>query len=273
MLKRLLLPLALLGLALVVQPKPAQAIVVTAVECTVVVFPCPAANVVDAGFRANGVGVLGVNNFTILSFLFFNADVTFNGTLLATDTPGGIYLWGGGAATNVGAANFYLDVQISQNYVSLPGVQPFSEFNIGNCTNNTLLTTSGVAATLGVNGAFMPVLGSAGPGFGGDCLAGGGPGGQTGFTQAAGPFAFGIGGVTNLTALAQFYFDGAGGLGQSINLPWGEDFPDIGLDGVIPNPDNIGTFGLTDQAPEPATFSMIGGALCLIAFRFRRQKK
>src|SRR3954449_12051127 len=142
--KRILLPVAILSVFLFIQPKPAQAMVVSAVECTVVVFPCPAANIVAAGFRANGVGILGANRFTLLPFAFGNADVSFTGTLLGTDTPGGIYIWGGGVATNLLAANFYLDVQISQNYVSAPGIHPFSEFNIGNCTNNTLGTTSGV---------------------------------------------------------------------------------------------------------------------------------
>jgi hypothetical protein len=91
----------------------------------------------------------------------------------------------------------------------------------------------------------------------------------TGFNFAAGPFVFGIGGVTNLTAVAQFYFDPAGGVGQSIDLPWGEDFPDTNQG--LPDPGNINTFSVTDAAPEPATFAMIGGALCLLAFRRRKK--
>ena len=271
-LKRFINIALLLGLCLVFQPRQAQAIVVTAVECTVVAFPCPAANIVDAGFRANGVGVLGANRYTVLPFAFGNADVTFSGTLLATDLFGSnIYIWGGGAATYIGGAgNFYLDVQISQNYITAGGVGGFSEFNVGTCTANTVGTSSGVAATLGVNGGFMPVLGSSGPVFGGDCVAAGGPGGNPGFTFANGPNAFAVGGVTNLTALAQFYFDGAGGVGQSIDLPWGEDFPAVDLG--IPTPDTIGTFGVTDQSPEPSTLSMIGGALCLAGLRLRQRK-
>jgi hypothetical protein len=104
----------------------------------------------------------------------------------------------------------------------------------------------------------------------GDCVLGGAPGGVlTGFNFASGPIAFGIGGITNLTAVAQFYFDPAGGIGQSIDLPWGEQFPDIQLD--LPDPGNINTFGVTDAAPEPTTFAMIGGALCLVALRRRRK--
>jgi hypothetical protein len=274
MIKRVFLPLAFLGLCLVTQPRQAQAIVVTAVECTVVVFPCPAINVVDAGFRANGVGVLGANRFTVLPFSFTNLDVTFNGTLLATDLAGqNIYIWGGGTATNLAGVNFYLDVQISQNYLTAPGVGLFSEFNVGNCTPNAVGTNSGVAAVLGVNGiAVGPVMGSSGPIFGGDCAPAGGPGGNPGFNFVGGPTAVAIGGITNMTALAQFYFDGAGGpLPQSIDLPWGEDFPNVDLG--IPTPDTINTFDVTDQSPEPGTITMIGGALCMAAFGFRKRKR
>jgi hypothetical protein len=276
MLRRFIFSVGLLGLCMALQPRPAQAIAVSAVECSVVAFPCPIANIIDSGIRSNGVGLLGANRFTVLPFAFGNASVTFSGTLLATDILGSnVYIWGGGAATYIGGAgNFYLDVQISQNYVTAGGIGQFSEFNIGNCTANTVGTASGVAATLGVNGSFLPVLGSAGPIFGGDCLAAGGPGGTPGFTQNAGPAAIGIGGVTNLTALAQFYFDAAGGLNQSINLPWGEDFPDIiDFPGLIPTPTTIGSFGVSDQSPEPATLSMLGGALCLMAFRLRGRKR
>lgn len=30
---------------------------------------------------------------------------------------------------------------------------------------------------------------------------------------------------------------------------------------------------VVDSAPEPATFALIGGALCLVSFRLRRRKK
>jgi hypothetical protein len=272
MIKRISLSVGFLGLCMAIQPRPAQALAVTAVECTVIAFPCPIANIVDSGFRADGVGLLGANRFTVLPFVFGNADVTFSGTLLATDLLGAnVYIWGGGAATYIGGpGNFYLDVQISQNYVTAGGVGGFSEFNVGNCTANTVGTSSGAAATLGVNGVFMPVMGSSGPGPGGDCLAAGGPGGNPGFSFAGGPFAFGLGGVTNLTALAQFYFDAAGGVGQSIDLPWALDFPEIDLG--IPTPDTIANFSATNQAPEPGTFGLLGGALSLAVFGLRRRK-
>jgi hypothetical protein len=271
MFKRLLFPVVVLALGVVSQPREANATLVTAVECSVNIFPCPAAFVIDAGSRANGVGLLGPNQFTQLPFVFNNNDVIFAGNVLVTDLAGlNVYVWGGGAAANVRnnplfPGGFYLDVAISQNYVTAPGVGLFSEFNRGTCTNNTIGTASGVAASLGVNGGFMPIMGNFG-----DCVAGGAPGGVlTGFDFGSGPFVFGIGGITNLTAVAQFFFDPAGGVGQSIDLPWGEDFPDIGL--PLPDPGNIGTFGLTDPAPEPATFAMIGGALCLLAYRRRRK--
>ena len=270
MLKRLLLPLAMLSLGLVSQPKTAHATLVTAVECSVNIFPCPAAFVIDAGLRANGVGLLGPNQFAVLPFTFNNADVVFSGAMLTVDLFGtNIYVWGGGTAANLAnplPGGFYLDVQISENYVTAPGVGQFSEFNVGNCSNNTVGTASGVAATLGVNGGFMPVMGNFG-----DCVAGGGPGGATGFAFNAGPFAFGVGPITNLTALAQFYFDPAGGVGQSIDLPWGEQFPDPNH--PIITPLDLPNLDVTDAAPEPGTFAMLGGALCAIGIAARKRRK
>jgi hypothetical protein len=231
------------------------------------IFPCPAPFVIDSGLSANGVGLLGPNQFANLPFIFNNGDVVFAGNILTVDLGGtNIYVWGGGAATNLAnplPGGFYLDVQISENYVTAPGVGLFSEFNNGTCTNNTIGTASGSTASLGVNGGFMPVMGNFG-----DCVAGGAPGGVlTGFSFAAGPFPFLIGNVTNLTAVAQFYFDPAGGVGQSIDLPWGEQFPDINL--ALPDPSNIDTFAVTDAAPEPGTLMMMCGALGLIAYRVR----
>jgi hypothetical protein len=266
---RRLLFTALLGFGFLIGANPACATIVTAVECAVPVFPCPAASVIDSGFRANGVGLLGANQFAVLPFVFANGDVTFTGTILTVDLAGtNIYVWGGGVATNLAApaGGFYLDVMISENYLTAPGVGLFSEFNVGNCTNNTLGTASGVAATLGVNGGFMPVMGNFG-----DCVAGAGPGGQTGFNFNAGPFPFAVGGVTNLTALAQFYFDPAGGIGQSIDLPWGEQFPDP--DFPIITPLDLPSLDITDAAPEPATFAMMGGALLLVGFIGRKFKR
>lgn len=269
MLKQSLLAVALLALAIV--PPRANATLVTAVECSVNIFPCPAPFIIDAGFRANGVNLLGPNQFATMPFVFNNADVVFAGQVLTVDIAGtNIYVWGGGAATNLRnpplfPGGFYLDVAITENYVTAAGVGLFSEFNNGTCTNNTIGTASGVAASLGVNGGFMPVMGNFG-----DCVAGGAPGGVlTGFNFAGGPFPFGIGNVTNLTAVAQFYFDPAGGVGQSIDLPWGEDFPDVNL--ALPDPTNIATFGLTEAVPEPGTLATACGALGLLAFRRRRK--
>jgi hypothetical protein len=215
--------------------------------------------------------MLGPNQFAALPFVFNNADVVFAGNILTVDLAGSnIYVWGGGAATNLAnplPGGFYLDVAISENYVTAAGVGLFSEFNSGTCTNNTIGTASGVAASLGVNGGFMPVMGNFG-----DCVAGGGPGGVlTGFNFAAGPFLFGIGNVTNLTAVAQFYFDPAGGVGQSIDLPWGEQFPDP--DFPIIDPGNLSTVqGLENATPEPATFGLLGSAICGIGVLRRRSR-
>lgn len=269
MFKHFLLPTVLLGLGVVSQPQRANATLVTAVQCSVNIFPCPAPFIMDSGVRANGVGLLGPNQFAMLPFVFNNADVVFAGNVLTTDLAGtNIYVWGGGAATNLAnplPGGFYLDIGIAETYLTAPGVGLFSEFNRGTCTNNTIGTASGVAASLGVNGGFMPVMGNFG-----DCVPGGAPGGVlTGFNFAAGPFVFGVGGITNLTAVAQFYFDPAGGVGQSIDLPWGEQFPDVNL--PLPDPGNIDSFGLLDAAPEPATYAMIGGALCMLAYGRRKR--
>ena len=66
-------------------PQAGQAATVTAVECSVNVWPCPVANVIDVGIRNDGVAVLPGNTFDILPFVFTNADVTFTGTMMATN--------------------------------------------------------------------------------------------------------------------------------------------------------------------------------------------
>jgi len=165
MLKRFLFPVVLVALGMVSQPQQAHATLVTAVECSVNIFPCPAPFIIDAGFRANGVGLLGPNQFAALPFVFNNADVVFAGNILTVDLAGiNIYIWGGGAATNLRnnplfPGGFYLDVAISENYVTAPGVALFSEFNNGTCTNNTIGTASGVAASLGANWEFRFLFG------------------------------------------------------------------------------------------------------------------
>ena len=65
-------------------------------------IPRPAANVVDAGIRANGKRLLGANCLIVLPFSLTNANVTFNGRLLATDLAcSNIDIWGGGTPTNL----------------------------------------------------------------------------------------------------------------------------------------------------------------------------
>src|SRR5438874_9196482 len=156
MLKRLLFPVALLALGLISQPHQAHATMVTVVQCSVNIFPCPVPFVIDSGFRTNSVALIGPNQFAALPFVFNNADVVFAGNILTVDLAGiNIYVWGGGAATNLAnllPGGFYLDVAISENYVTAGGIGFFSEFNNGTCTNNTIGTNSGVAASLGVNG-------------------------------------------------------------------------------------------------------------------------
>ena len=260
---------ALCALAALAAAPRAHATVVQATLCTVNVFPCPLANTIDSGIRANGVGVLGFNRFTALPFLFTDAAVNFTGNIVVTDVLGangdGIYLWGGGVgSTNLAppAGGWYLDVFITQSYFTVPTINaPFSEFNSGFCNAAATGTPSGIAATLGVNGGFMPVMGA---GFA-NCSP---------FNYANGPFPFTIGGLTNLTALAQFYFDPLGGAGQAIDLPWGQDLPDLADFGnTLPDINNPNPFGLLDQAPEPATFTLIGLALGGIAVVTRKRRR
>jgi hypothetical protein len=141
--------------------------------------------VVDSGFRANGVGLLGPNRYAILPFSFSDALINFSGMIVVADSGGQfIYSWGTGVATAAptGVAEF-LDIGITQSYVTQPGNWGFSEMNVGGCNAATTAAGSSSAVQGAVNGVGLPILG--GPG---DCAAGA-------FSLGARPFGFALVGL------------------------------------------------------------------------------
>ena len=264
--------------AICMLPIGANAVVVTAAICNNADFLCnqPGDVVLDSGIRANGVGILGANRYSILPFLFNDALMNFTGNVVVADSGGQyIYSWGTGTATAFdpllngasGGIGFFLDVTISQNYITVPGLWGFSEMNVGNCNATASLNGSTSLVQGVVNGAALPVLGVVG-----DCA--GAP-----FAFGSGPWLQNVGLVTNMTAAAQFYFAPGLAGAQQITLPWGDDFPDPTINFNDPNnPQNFITLndipaGFVDQTPEPGTLTMLGGALCLIGLGFRKRSK
>jgi hypothetical protein len=229
------------------QPQPAHAEVVTATICTVAQFICPAVDVVATGARSNGVNVLSANRYAILPFSFTSPLIDFSGEVLVADVAGKyITSWGEGTASS-GALGLgdYLDVTISQNYVTAPGPWSFDELNSGTCNGNASLAASTSLVEGTVNGAGLPVLGAIG-----DCAI-------APFVYGAGPYGKTVGAVTNMTAAAQFYFSPVGGLApQAITLPWGNDIPDPNVTGGIITPSNIPVGVL--PVPEPGDLGFLG---------------
>jgi hypothetical protein len=258
--------------AICLLPTSAHATVVTASICTGADFFCnaPGDVVVDSGFRSNGVGLLGANRFAIQPFVFNDARMNFTGTVVVADLAGQfIYSWGTGVATafDPGGIGFFLDVTISQNYLTVPGPGAFAELNSGTC-NATAAANASTSLVQGVvNGVTLPVLGVVG-----DCAV-------APFAFGSGPFPRNVGLVTNMSVAAQFFFAPGLAGAQQITLPFGDDFPDPTLNFNDPNnPLNFITntdipVGLTDAVPEPGTFVLLGGALSAVAFWLRRRSK
>jgi len=246
-------------------PSVAHATTVTAVLCSVNVYPCPAAFILDAGTRSYGPALLGANQYVILPFNFNDAISNFSGTIMATDSRGQFtYLWGGGIGTDKTGAAMWLDVAISQTFLTIPGPAAYSEFNRGGCNASATLDGSFVQTTAAVNGNpfALPVLT-------GNCGA---------FNVKGGPSFGVIGAATNLTDLAQFDF--LPGLpNEQINLPFGEDDPDPNLNFTDPNdPENVPTpndipAGFTNAAPEPASLFLVGSGLFGVGVLRRHQRK
>jgi hypothetical protein len=278
----------LLGVTLNLTTRPAHATLVTATLCTGSDFLCnaPGDIVVDSGFRANGVGILGANRYALLPFAFNDPSVNFTGTVVVADVAGQfIYSWGTGTATafdvsGTGGGNplaggtggafdgigLYLNVTISQSYLTVPGPWGFDELNVGDC-NATARANGSTSLVQGVvNGTPLPVVG-----LPGDCAI-------APFGFYAGVFPGITGPVTTLTSAAQFYFAPGAAGNQTITLPWGADFPDPTIDFGDPNnPHNFFTDSdlgsLIDAAPEPGSFVLMGGALSAVGLILRRKKR
>ena len=264
--RHLLLMLAgIVALSLAVQPQMASATNIVAAVCTVGTYPCPPAFTFDIGGRTNGVGILGANRYTLLPFRFNDAAASFNGTVLATDIAGRyIYLDVTGVGNNNFDSGFWLDVWVTQSYITRPGLWGFSEWNIGSANLAAVvggLGGTGVADQLVVNSTFLPPLG-----FYGDAALGS-------WAFGAGPFFGTVGRVTTMTGLAQFYFS-PGLLGQAIAIPMDVDFPDPALNGLLPDPSNIGQIaqqlGL-QPVPEPGSLLLVGSGLMGIGGVLRRR--
>ena len=255
-LRRISLTLAgVLALLVAVQPQMASATSIVAAVCTVGTYPCPALFTLDIGGRTNGVGILGPNRYALLPFRFNDLNASFNGAVLATDIAGKyVYLNVTGIANNNFNSGIWLDVYVTQSYITRPGLWGFSEWNIGSANATAIaggLNGTGVADQLVVNSTFLPPLG-----FYGDAALGS-------WAFGAGPFGGTVGRVTTMTGLAQFYFSPAL-FGQAIAIPMDVDFPDPALNGVLPDPSNIAQLaqqlGL-QQAPEPSSLLLLGSGL------------
>jgi hypothetical protein len=211
--------------------------------------------------------LIGGNQFSILNYNFGNAAVTYSGTVMGTDIAGRwIYLWGSGTVTDVAGGALTLDVAFQQNYLTVAGGAVFNDMIVGGCGGAVGLNSGAIGQGI-VNGTGLSVL----PG---NCSN------FNPFVTVGTPVGGVIGNLTTLTGAAQFVFTAGSAAGSTVTLPWGDDFPDPAITFGDPNnplnlidPTDDAGLGLTSAAtPEPATFTLFGGALCLAGLLRRRKR-
>jgi hypothetical protein len=141
-------------------PQHVQAATITAVLCTGPEFPCALADVLDSGFRANASAYWGPTGKPCCRLFSTMLPRASPGTMLAVDSQGKfVYLWGGGIGTSKLGLPLWLDVQLSQTYLTVPDVWSFSEFNSGTCNAAATTAVDSASATVAINGATpLPVM-------------------------------------------------------------------------------------------------------------------
>jgi hypothetical protein len=264
--KHILTPFGLLaGMTLFFgHAREAKALDVAVVICDVSMFSCPENDIVAGSlFQFIPNNVLLPNKYIVQSF---SAD-GYTGTFVTADSGGKyIYAWGTGTAVaNAADAGLYLDVSMRQTYVTQSGSWTFGESLNANCNAAAQGDASSIAAQGQVNGNNMPVLGAVG-----DC---GNNGGNV--VASSGGFSLGVGTRTQTLAGVSFQL---GAVGDTITLPFGDDFPDPTINFSDPNnPLNFITNtdipnGFTPQAntPEPSTLGVMGVGICAIALLQKR---
>jgi hypothetical protein len=260
--KLILSPAALvLGLTLFFgQPRSAKGLDVAVVICDVAMFSCPADDIVPGSlFQYIPNNTLRPNTYIVQSF---SAD-GFSGTFLTADSGGKyIYAWGTGTATaDANNTGLYLDVSFRQNYVTQSGSWTFGESLNANCNAAAQGDNASIAAQGQVNGNNLAVLGAPN-----DCGLNGGS-----VVASAGGYSLRVGRVTQMLGGVSYLLPAAG---DTITMPFGDDFPNPDIDGGnFFTPGNIPAgFTEVQNTPEPSTLALLGFGICAMAF-FRIRRK